>query len=298
MRQFFQQVKYGFIDQQGLHRQTAVHEQGRYDVNNPNNQRNNITSIEDIWPDNTWPSLGGSLTEAASRRPNWFFAGLFTKQRTVNMAASISILVLLLHGLGLIWLRLPGKPIAPAHPIVEVTIIPVSAVKPKVAPPPPPAAEIKPSPRKTQPKPMLKKRPVMHEPADFAPTKQVLEAQPVVQTAPTAATTASMAPTTKIEPFIEADINADYAENPKPDYPAIAQSRGWEGKVLLKVQVSNEGLSDAIEIERSSGYEILDESAIEAVKKWRFTPAKRGETPIASSAIVPIIFILQDQDQS
>lgn len=138
----------------------------------------------------------------------------------------------------------------------------------------------------------------MHEPADFAPTKQVLEAQPVVQTAPTAATTASMAPTTKIEPFIEADINADYAENPKPDYPAIAQSRGWEGKVLLKVQVSNEGLSDAVEIERSSGYEILDESAIEAVKKWRFTPAKRGETPIASSAIVPIIFILQDQDQS
>ena len=63
---------------------------------------------------------------------------------------------------------------------------------------------------------------------------------------------------------------------------------------MLKVQVSEEGLSAAVEIERSSGYEILDESAIEALKQWRFTPAKRGETPIASSVIVPIIFTLQD----
>jgi protein TonB len=39
---------------------------------------------------------------------------------------------------------------------------------------------------------------------------------------------------------------------------------------------------------------MLDESAIDAVEKWKFIPAKRGETPIASSVIVPIIFKLND----
>jgi protein TonB len=47
-------------------------------------------------------------------------------------------------------------------------------------------------------------------------------------------------------------------------------------------------------VDRSSGHDMLDESAIEAVKKWRFIPAKRGETPVASSVIVPIIFTLRD----
>ncbi len=216
------------------------------------------------------------------------------------MMASVSILVLLLHGIGLIWLRLSAEQITPARPIVmEVAIIPVSAPKPKVAPPPPPApAKTKLHAKKTQPKPTLKKMPVVQEPTYFAPTKQVLEAQPTVQDAQVMATAANEETTAKIAPFIEADINADYAENPKPDYPSIARSMGWQGKVMLRVQVSNEGLSDAVEIERSSGYDILDESAIEAIKQWRFTPAKRAETPIASSVIVPIIFVLQDQNQS
>jgi len=73
---------------------------------------------------------------------------------------------------------------------------------------------------------------------------------------------------------------------------------GWQGTVTLKVQVSEEGLSAAVEIERGSGYEILDESAIEAIRQWRFTPARRGETPIASTVIVPVIFTLQDRNQS
>jgi len=140
--------------------------------------------------------------------------------------------------------------------------------------------------------------PVVQEIADFAPTRQVIDSQAIVQNALIMATAANQETAAKIEPFIEADINADYAENPKPDYPSIARSMGWQGKVMLRVQVSDQGLSDAVEIERSSGYDMLDESALEAIKQWRFTPAKHGETPIASSVIVPIIFTLQDQEQS
>ncbi len=72
----------------------------------------------------------------------------------------------------------------------------------------------------------------------------------------------------------------------------MAKSRGWTGKVMLRVQVSAQGLSDSVAVDQSSGHEILDEAAVEAVKQWRFIPAKRGETPVASSVIVPIIFNL------
>lgn len=216
------------------------------------------------------------------------------------MMVSVSILVLLLHIMGLIWLRFPAEQIMPAQPpVMEVKIIPVSAPKPKTAPPPPPApAKLKPTLKKPQPKPTLKKMPVVQENADFAPAKQVLETQAIAQNPVAMAATTNEQTSTKTEPFTEADMNADYAKNPQPDYPAMARSMGWQGKVMLKVQVSEKGLSAAVEIERSSGYDILDESAVEAIKQWRFTPAKRGETPVASSVIVPIIFTLQDQEQS
>jgi protein TonB len=96
------------------------------------------------------------------------------------------------------------------------------------------------------------------------------------------------------EPFTEANFRANYASNPKPEYPATARSREWQGKVKLRVQVSAEGLSDTVRVEKSSGYDMLDECAVEAVKRWRFIPAKRGETPVASSVIVPIDFSLTD----
>ncbi len=74
----------------------------------------------------------------------------------------------------------------------------------------------------------------------------------------------------------------------------MARSREWQGKVMLRVLVSAEGLSDRVKVERSSGHEILDDAAIEAVKKWKFVPAKRGDTAVASPVLVPIVFSLHD----
>lgn len=295
----FQQIKFQFANQQGLIQPSCFHESGRPATNNAEKRQHNLPSIEGGWFDNISASSDGNLTESVSRRSNGLFGKRLTKQRTLKMLVLSSIFVVLLHGLGLIWLS--AEQTAPAQPnVMEITIIPVSAPKPKVAPPPPPppaSAKTKPLPKKKQPKPTLKKTPVVQEPAEFAPKQQVFDAQPVAQNT-IATTTADVAPPTKIEPFIEADMNADYAENPKPDYPSLARSMGWQGTVTLKVQVSEEGLSAAVEIERGSGYEILDESAIEAIRQWRFTPARRGETPIASTVIVPVIFTLQDRNQS
>ncbi|WP_347987673.1 energy transducer TonB [Methylomonas sp. AM2-LC] len=231
-----------------------------------------------------------------------FFPRLLGEERAANVLALISILVLLLHYGGLLFLQHPVKQIDPAKPQpMEVLIIPVKAPKLNVAPPPPPPTTAKkPLPKKLQPKPTLKKVPIdLQQPSDFAPTKQVLEPQPVEETTPSPTTPAieSEATTTKFEPFSQADMSASYAHNPKPDYPTIAKIRGWQGEVLLRVHVSEQGISDLVEVQRSSGFDALDESAIEAVKQWLFTPAKYGAEPVASSVIVPIVFTLNDHKQ-
>jgi len=83
-----------------------------------------------------------------------------------------------------------------------------------------------------------------------------------------------------------------YHENPKPHYPLIARMRGYCGLVILNVEVMANGMVGRIELRKSSGYSILDSSAIKAVKKWRFIPGRKGNTPISMWVEIPIRFEL------
>jgi len=85
-------------------------------------------------------------------------------------------------------------------------------------------------------------------------------------------------------------FGAAYLSNPKPIYPAFARRMGMEGMVMLKVLVSREGNPLRIDVAKSSGYDIFDKTAVEAVKKWRFVPARQGDTPIEEWVQVPIAF--------
>jgi protein TonB len=96
-----------------------------------------------------------------------------------------------------------------------------------------------------------------------------------------------------VDAYSEATFNANYATNPKPEYPEAAKSLGWEGNVLLRVRVTANGHSEQVIIHRSSGHKVLDDSAVVAVQKWRFIPAKRGTTAVACTVIVPIVFTLK-----
>lgn len=84
----------------------------------------------------------------------------------------------------------------------------------------------------------------------------------------------------------------DYKINPKPRYPMIARRSGYEGVVLLRVWVMESGKVGKIELERSSGYEVLDKSAIDTVKDWVFIPGKKNGVSISSWVMVPIRFEL------
>lgn len=89
------------------------------------------------------------------------------------------------------------------------------------------------------------------------------------------------------------DVKPGYLRNPAPRYPEKARRAGHEGLVILLVRVNREGFPVSLEIQESSGYPLLDESAAKAVKGWKFYPAKIGSLPVESKVEVPIRFRLE-----
>lgn len=89
-----------------------------------------------------------------------------------------------------------------------------------------------------------------------------------------------------------ARFDADYLHNPKPVYPVFSRRQNEEGKVHLRVRVGADGAALDVEIKQSSGFSRLDNAAREAVAKWRFVPARRGDDAVESWVNVPIVFKL------
>jgi protein TonB len=84
------------------------------------------------------------------------------------------------------------------------------------------------------------------------------------------------------------------AANPIPRYPETARENGWEGVVMLSVSVGAGGEALSVSISKSSGHGLLDAAAVDAVRRWRFEPARRAGVPIAATALVPIRFRLEE----
>jgi len=169
----------------------------------------------------------------------------------------------------------PPPPPAPPPPVVQT---------PPPEPPPPPPPKPKPKP-KPVPKPKPKPKPAP-EPPPAPPPPVVTPAPPVA--APPAppsppAPAAPAAPVAPVEaPLVPANTRATSKRNPKPEYPSIARRRGWEGKVILRIEVRKDGTAGKVEVDRSSGREVLDQAAVRAIKRWLFTPATRAGEPVDS----------------
>lgn len=75
-----------------------------------------------------------------------------------------------------------------------------------------------------------------------------------------------------------------------PEYPPVLLSKGIEGVVLLKIEISSAGVVTDCQVKQSSGYPEMDESAMKAVNTWRFEPAKLLGQPVASMVLKKIRF--------
>jgi periplasmic protein TonB len=85
-----------------------------------------------------------------------------------------------------------------------------------------------------------------------------------------------------------------YYRNPPPDYPEAARRFKEKGVVMLRAEVDAQGKVTSVSVAQSCGYSDLDESAVEAVKNWRFKPAQIAGFAISTSVNIPVRFRLKD----
>jgi protein TonB len=165
-------------------------------------------------------------------------------------------------------------------------------------------ASLMPAPSKTVAAPKVRKRKPHHQHAKAKPKlkprpprKPVAVAKPRPAPLPQPAKTiaATPHPINVPAPYTAPDYAAAYLHNPPPIYPLMARRRGISGRVLVRAEVTVDGHCRHVRVIQSSGYRILDETALAAVKKWRFVPASRGSRPVTATVDIPLNFKLQGE---
>lgn len=189
--------------------------------------------------------------------------------------------------------------VPPLPPMQEIAVtllptVPESKPEPPKPPkpqpaPPQPKTEKTPEPVYTPPKPVASpvKQEVMTSNAKPSTSAAVVESKAAEKTSE-----AQPAPTPAPAPVSAPRFDAAYLSNPAPAYPPLSRRMEEEGKVLLRVHVTPEGTASEVNIARSSGFTRLDDAAQNAVRRWRFVPAKQGDKAVAAWVNVPIAFKL------
>lgn len=258
----------------------------------------------DFLPSVTSAYKPSELTLNASRHGN-----LQTKpERFSKLGLTVSVL---LHLLVLyLFLALQSKPTPDVIKEVPITVSLLSEipeapivenqhkeeVKPEVKQPQPKIKPVKP--QKTEqvvatPQPMVSDLPM-----PTVASEQVAEAKasPAEQAEPVEVKAAQVADKPAQKPKEDVTeppkFGVAYLNNPKPKYPSLSRRAGEVGRILLKVLVNANGEPESVEISSSSGFERLDTAALEAVKQWRFVPARRNNEAISAYVTVPISFKL------
>lgn len=175
----------------------------------------------------------------------------------------------------------PAPVTTPKPALTKPQVQPVSPPKPQAQPAPSPiVAPVASEPLVT---PVAQANPPSSAsmPANSAAGPTAAPAPPVPSTAPAA-------------PKIELPSSqADYLNNPRPPYPPLSKRLGEQGRVVLRVRIETDGSASQAEIQRSSGFDRLDQTALQTVLRWRFVPGKRNGVPEAMWFNIPINFVLE-----
>ena len=170
-----------------------------------------------------------------------------------------------------------------------------------------PAATVEPKPlpmaQQPRPAPVARQRPTPLPPPPHAPpSERAVTAPPPESPAASQASTAAVAQMAAPVPAAEAKepavpvtpprADAAMLNNPAPVYPALSRRFREAGRVLFDVYILPDGSVGQIKLKRSSGFARLDDAALEAIRRWRYIPAKRGNEPIPYWYVQPLDFEL------
>lgn len=205
-------------------------------------------------------------------------------------AGMVAAIVLLHAGLVTALVKLDVIPVQKAAPApLVVTLIP-NQITPPPAPPSRPKQEIAP----VAPAPA---RIVTPAPAVIVPVAAPVQVATVSAPTPTPQTAvptpAAAAPVAAPAAITPPDAFAGNLDNPAPRYPVESRRRREEGTVRLRVSVGVDGRVSEIGVVRSSGFERLDDAALDAVRKWRFRPGMQAGVPVEAVGFLSIPFKLQ-----
>lgn len=199
-------------------------------------------------------------------------AGLL--RRAVELVVPVSVLSEVIEA--------PQPQVTPTPPQPR----PQPAPAPKAAPQPQPAAQTAP-----QPVAVATPTPTPQAPATVTEPQPPAPPETAIANAPPAAPTPAAPPA---PPQLELpSSSADYLNNPPPPYPPLSKRLGEQGKVVVRAFIEANGTATKAEIRTSSGYERLDQAALQTVLKWRYVPGKRAGAAEAMWFNVPIHFVLE-----
>lgn len=211
-------------------------------------------------------------------------------------------LVVALHAAAVLaWWQLPLSHMALVAPprIVSVAIGAQATQRSAEAPPPAPRRPPPPKPRAVAPRPahaasdeVATFEPMPPSAPAIAPSRVPMASAPVVVASAPAVSTPAPAATPVPLPVVPPRFDVAYLDNAPPAYPSLSRQFREQGVVMLHVRVTQAGVPDAVDIRESSGSPRLDEAARTAVMRWRFVPARQGDTAVAAWVVVPVRFAL------
>jgi protein TonB len=123
-------------------------------------------------------------------------------------------------------------------------------------------------------------------PSSLAPTLPTPDPSPCLFPTPSP----SQLPPSYASSTVLARPNA--SKNSAPIYPDIARKKGWAGTLILQAKISAQGSVESLKILQSTGYDVLDQSAITAVRQWHFHPQKVNGKPTPVTVELPVKFSL------
>lgn len=157
----------------------------------------------------------------------------------------------------------------------------------EVRPAPPAPAVVEPVVEKVvEPEPVITR---VEEPVPVVEPPKVEAAPP--KPVPVKKTVTSAPPQPAAPALVEARPVAHM--NRPPAYPEMARRNGWQGLCMVRVTVGADGKVGGVSLAKSSGFGILDQAALAAVKRWKFSPRQTRGVASASTVEVPVNFSLR-----
>lgn len=96
--------------------------------------------------------------------------------------------------------------------------------------------------------------------------------------------------------FLEVEVPPGVTTRTNPVYPPDALKQGLNGTVWVKIWVDKAGKPRAVAVVKSTN-EIFDQSALDAARQWKFSPARLHDKPVDVWVTIPFKYTLKDDKE-